>query len=48
MCPRGFLAGASSLLILPSARSAFGDPAHERLNLAILGDMDDYRQGWTL
>jgi predicted dehydrogenase len=35
---RGFLGGAGAgLLALPSARSAFGFPANERLNLAIVG-----------
>jgi len=34
---RGFLKGAAGLLILPSARSAFGFPANDRLNLAIVG-----------
>jgi len=35
---RGFLKGAGAgLLVLPSARSAFGFPANERLNLAIVG-----------
>jgi predicted dehydrogenase len=35
---RGFLKGAAAgLLVLPSARSAFGFPANDRLNLAIVG-----------
>ena len=35
---RGFLQGAGAgLLVLPSARSAFGYPANDRLNLAIVG-----------
>jgi len=35
---RGFLKGAGAgLLVLPSARSAFGFPANDRLNLAIVG-----------
>jgi len=35
---RGFLKGTGAgLLVLPSARSAFGFPANDRLNLAIVG-----------